>query len=426
MDGCLLLCHCNTTPQPVTPAAVQALQDLSGGRSSEPAQADDTPAASYPSTASLLRIAIGRVPKNGVKMVQWVKLKQEGASPGPRSSHAAAGMGNKLYVFGGELEPRKPVDNALYCYDFVTNSWTKLQASDATPQPRNACTMTSIGNNLYVFGGRTGMDMGEGSLSDLYVFDTGTSEWSRAEAGSPPPARSYHTMTAAGSKIYVFGGCGANGRLNDLHEFDPATASWQLPSADNVNPRGGSVLVSSLDGSKLYVLGGFSGKELDDCHCFDLNSQTWSCPCCTSTAAKDLNHTAWTMPLARSVFGACALNHATSCSSSSSSGDHDHHAGHILAFGGEVDPSAQGHSGAGQFTAAVTCFDPVNASTKTTAAAAENSSSSSWHGVVPSGEGPCPRGWFAWAAVDGGFLLHGGLDCNNQRLEDMYLLKTCA
>jgi hypothetical protein len=353
----------------------------------------------------------------------WVKLEQGGASPGPRSSHAACAIGHKLYVFGGEHEPRKPVDSALYCYDCDTMTWTQLQATGA-PQPRNACTMTSIDNRLYVFGGRTGIDMGEGSLSDLHIFDTTLAEWAPVEASSPPPARSYHTMAAAGGKLYVFGGCGINGRLNDLHEFDPSTNSWrQLPSPDSVNPRGGSVLVASIDGSKLYVLGGFSGKELDDCHCFDLTSLTWSCPCCTSTTAKDLSHTAWTMPLARSVFGACALNHASSCSSSSNG----HHAGHIVAFGGEVDPSAEGHSGAGQFTATLTCFDPVNNCSSTPAAAAAvNSSSSMWHGVTLSGEGPCPRGWFACTAMDGGLVLHGGLDCNNQRLEDMYLLKTCA
>lgn len=72
-----------------------------------------------------------------------------------------------------------------------------------------------------------------------------------------PPRRSYHTMTAVGTKLYVFGGCGADGRLSDLWAFDTVAGSWaQLAQSDAIVGRGGSKLLASADGATLYVIAG--------------------------------------------------------------------------------------------------------------------------------------------------------------------------
>ena len=81
-------------------------------------------------------------------------------------------------------------------------------------------------NQVLVFGGRTDVNVGEGNLNDLWSFDVDTHEWTHIEAGGAPAARSFHRAAAAGSKLYIFGGCGADGRLADLHEFDTATDVW--------------------------------------------------------------------------------------------------------------------------------------------------------------------------------------------------------
>jgi hypothetical protein len=62
----------------------------------------------------------------------------------------------------------------------------------------------------------------------------------RPVEGTPPVARSYHTMAAVGSKLYVFGGCCISGRLNDLHCFNTETSTWQVRRlvALYVPPRG--------------------------------------------------------------------------------------------------------------------------------------------------------------------------------------------
>lgn len=57
-----------------------------------------------------------------------------------------------------------------------------------------------MGSKIYIFGGRTGIDMGEGCLADLYAFDTATNSWSKlepkGEGAAWPPKRSYHASAA--------------------------------------------------------------------------------------------------------------------------------------------------------------------------------------------------------------------------------------
>jgi N-acetylneuraminic acid mutarotase len=118
-----------------------------------------------------------------------------------------------------------------------------VQTTGTLPSERIAHSAAAIGSKLYVFGGRSGVDIGEGSLNDLYCLDTEDARWSQVvpASGVVPPKRSYHCMAAAQGKLFLFGGCGegSTGRLNDLWEFDPATAAWrQLPSSDAIKASG--------------------------------------------------------------------------------------------------------------------------------------------------------------------------------------------
>jgi N-acetylneuraminic acid mutarotase len=303
--------------------------------------------------------------------MRWQQLPQTGDVPVARSSHALAAVNNKLYLFGGEQQPRVPLPATTYCYDIDNGTWVALSTTGCCPGPRIAASMVAVGQQLYLYGGRTGIDMGEGAKSDLYVFDTASHEWQPvAMSGSSPqpPARSYHAMAAdpGSGKLYIFGGCGSSGRLSDLWCFHIPTATWQqLPSSDAVPARGGSVLVAAADGGQLYVLGGFNGAELQDCHVFDTRSNTWACPTCcdhqpaaaaaaAAAAAGTKDDSAsgsqeggLSMLLGRSVFGAAlhtSSSQAGSCCGASAGCEH---AGHVVTFGGEVAPSDKGHAGEG-------------------------------------------------------------------------------
>ena len=73
--------------------------------------------------------------------------------------------------------------------------------------------------------GANRLQMDEAPLNDLWSLDPATEAWARveAQAGAPPSPRSFHSATAIGDKLYVFGGCGEAGRLSDLHEFCTTT-----------------------------------------------------------------------------------------------------------------------------------------------------------------------------------------------------------
>ncbi|GAB4859323.1 hypothetical protein Ancab_010785 [Ancistrocladus abbreviatus] len=317
---------------------------------------------------------------------KWVKLDQEGAGPGARSSHAIAIVGQKVYAFGGEFVPRVPVDNNLYVFDLKEQSWSVAAATGDIPPPRVGVTMAAVNDTIYVFGGR---DATHKELNELYSFDTSTDTWTLLSSGiSGPPHRSYHSMAADHCHLYIFGGCGVEGRLNDLWAYDVEGQKWiQFPAAgENCKGRGGTGLTVSQD--KVWVVYGFAGKEMDDVHCFDLVNKKWAE---VETIGEN--------PTARSVFSTTSIGK------------------YIFVCGGEVDPSDLGHSGAGKFSAEVYALD-----TETLV----------WKKLLDnlsSGDHPGPRGWCAFAGceLDGqpGLLVYGGNSPSNDRLDDIFFFTPC-
>ncbi|XP_058751991.1 nitrile-specifier protein 5-like [Vicia villosa] len=313
----------------------------------------------------------------------WVKLDQRGITQGARSSHAIAVVGQKVYAFGGEFVPRVPVDNKLHVYDLDTLTWSVADVSGSIPPPRVGVTMAAVGETIYVFGGR---DVEHKELNELYSFDTKTNTWALVSSGDiGPPHRSYHSTTADDQHVYVFGGCGVAGRLNDLWAFDVVDGKWvEFPSpGEACKGRGGPGLTVSH--GKIWVVYGFAGMEVDDVHCFDLAHKTWA-----------QVETGGLKPTARSVFSTCLSGK------------------HIIVYGGEIDPSDQGHMGAGQFSGEVYALDT------------ETLSWTRLDDKVESGGHPGPRGWCAFASASRGgregLLVYGGNSPSNDRLDDIFYL----
>eukprot|EP00850_Spirogloea_muscicola_P020424 SM000216S06550 [mRNA] locus=s216:65038:66517:+ [translate_table: standard] len=303
-------------------------------------------------------------------------------APRARSSHAVAAVGRRAFAFGGELQPRVPIDADVHVLDLDARRWSTAAASGDRPGPRVGVAAAAVGPKLLVFGGR---DEGHAELGETYAFDTATGTWQLLASGvSAPPARSYHSLAAGGDgkRVYTFGGCGASGRLNDLWVYDVDAGSWrQLPSSSSCVPRGGPGLVVLHD--QVYVIFGFNGAELGDMHRFDLKTETWE---------EVLQ--GGEKPSPRSVFGVSTV------------GDR-----YIVLFGGEIDPSDQGHLGAGRFSDETYVFDAL---CKEWFKAEATTANGDKH--------PGGRGWFAAAPFDNGMLIAGGNSATNDRLDDIYLL----
>lgn len=261
-----------------------------------------------------------------------------------------------------------------------------VDAKGDIPPPRVGVTMAAVGETIYVFGGRDGEHK---ELSELYSFDTSTQKWTLLSSGDNGPAhRSYHSMTADDCNAYIFGGCGVSGRLNDLWAYNVIDKKWiQYPSpGESCKGRGGPGLAVAQ--GKIWVVYGFSGEEMDDVHCFDPVLGEWS-----------EVETTGQKPTARSVFSSVGVGK------------------YIIIYGGEIDPSDQGHMGAGMFSSDVYALDTETLEWKR------------WEDEVESGEHPGPRGWCAFSRGlrDGkeGLLVLGGNSPSNGRLGDIYFFTPC-
>jgi len=330
-------------------------------------------------------------------MPVWNACPQQGDVPISRSSHTIACVNNNetCVVFGGEHVPREPVKNDTYLYDMSTGVWKKIVSSTAPSERLGHVAISTSSTTMFLHGGRSQVNESS-TLGDLYSFDVPTGSWHvKQPTGKVPASRNYHASCTTGNDtLYIFGGCGNDGRLADLWRYDVRSGMWDELCPSTMAGRGGAGLVAVSD-TELYVVGGFTGAESGDIYRFDIAKNQWEA-LEIKQPPEDKAHGRSFTP--RSVFGK-ATHASPSCCA---------HSGHVIIFGGEVDPSDQGHAGAGLFDNTTFCLD-----TKARA----------WDVLTgDTAAGPSPRGWAASCGCDQGILVHGGIDATNTRLDDFFIL----
>ena len=315
----------------------------------------------------------------------WTRLSSLPDAPCARSSHRLSALGGKAYLMGGETTARTSIDSTIHCLDPSAGTWRNILPAHAPP-PRVAHAQAAVDGKLIIFGGRSGVEMGENELGDLWIFEPDAETWTEVvpAGGASPSARSFHAATSVGDTLYVFGGCGAEGRLADLHAFSLETRRWTaLPPPPDVTGRGGATLEATADGTALWLVGGFAGHETNDILRFDLGSHTW-----------ERKPSEWLRP--RSVCASLPLGRG------------------LMLFGGEVSPSDRGHEGAGGFASDLLAIDPLSGVPLEVA-------------IGSGSETPPARGWAAAAALSKteGVLFGGlaGSDAAPERLGDAWLLR---
>ncbi|KAF3930195.1 hypothetical protein ABW20_dc0101887 [Dactylellina cionopaga] len=205
--------------------------------------------------------------------------------PGPRVGHASLLVGNAFIVFGGDtkMSEHDKLDETLYLLNTSSRQWSRAQPNGDKPAGRYGHTLNILGSKLYVFGGQA-----EGTFfNDLMAFDlntlqSNTSRWDLLVSnsdGSPdiPAKRTNHTVISFGDKLYLFGGTNGLIWFNDVWAFDPRTNSWsQLDCIGYIpSPREGHS--AALVGDTMYVFGGRSndGTDLGDLAAFRIPSRRW-------------------------------------------------------------------------------------------------------------------------------------------------------
>lgn len=341
-----------------------------------------------------------------------------------RSSQVVSVVDGQVYIFGGEVQPRQPVDDQVDLLStdvsmstpplepsryssintILTNADSpnhETKSTSEAPSPRVGTASAVINDAFYIFSGRGGVDMAPVEESGcVWKYTPASHTWTKlipSDSSAPfPPARSYHTSTSDGKSIfYVHAGCPSSGRLSDLWAFDVEKRKWtQL--ADAPAPHRGGTSIAHSNG-KLYRMNGFDGKTEvgGSIDIFDINANSWSTKSFT-TGGQD-------GPEARSV---CALLPVQLGRKQK-----------LLTLFGERDPSSLGHAGAGKMLGDVWIYDI---------------SEEWWTKLEPNSgdEGkPANRGWFDADIVKGegmgndSVIVHGGLGEDNERLDDVWLLK---
>ncbi|KAI4146129.1 MAG: hypothetical protein L6R39_003574 [Caloplaca ligustica] len=392
----------------------------------------------------------------------WQRLVT--SKPLPRSSHSLAVIKCKAYLFGGEEEPRQPVDNDMHILTLPSSTVNEVDykvvkgstENGDVPAARVGHTAAVIGNRIYVYGGRGGKSM-EALEEDgaVWEYDTKLNQWSRINPakGSPcPKARSYHSSAStvhplpsnedcteaadgamdseAHGTVFIHGGCTASGRLNDLWGFDVAARTWSpFPDAPG-EARGGTSLTFTQN--RLYRFGGFNGKV-------ELGGQVDYLDVITTTFHDQGRRCELTVASATEKWETVTADGGSPIPGNRSvAGLHPVTTGqgrnYLVLVLGERDPSSSGHEGAGQFWDDVWSFQ-LRAEGMTAASFKDatrelvgaKTAENTWAPVDitessttdEKEESPGPLGWFASAPGHdmgpGSIVLWGGVRSDNTR-----------
>ncbi|XP_044183332.1 kelch domain-containing protein 3-like isoform X1 [Acropora muricata] len=190
---------------------------------------------------------------------------------GPRRvNHAAVSVRNRfVFSFGGyctgeEYNQITKID--VHVFDTVPCRWMKLdphspEGSDAIPYMRYGHSASAIGKMVYIFGGRNDTF---GACNRLFCFDTASISWSRPPVqGKPPAARDGHTACVIGSRIYIFGGYEEEGERfsNSVEYLDTETLTWHAPRVTGKPAKWRDFHSATAVGTSMYIFGGRGDKR---------------------------------------------------------------------------------------------------------------------------------------------------------------------
>ncbi|XP_022850490.1 nitrile-specifier protein 5 isoform X3 [Olea europaea var. sylvestris] len=236
-------------------------------------------------------------------MMRWEKVQQQRGGPGVRWGHTCNAIrgGKLLYLFGGYGKDRCQT-NQVHVFDTVNMTWSEPLMKGILPTPRDSHSCTTIGDNLFVFGGTDGKK----PLNDLHILDTSSNMWISPSvrgdgpeareghsaalietfswkrvvpSGTPPSKRDSHTCSSWRNKIIVIGGeDSCDYYLSDVHILDADTLVWCKfnTMGQLLPPRGGHTTIAF--GKTLFVFGGFSDEQnlYDDVYMLDLENGIWT------------------------------------------------------------------------------------------------------------------------------------------------------
>jgi len=195
------------------------------------------------------------------------KTEQNGTFPPSRTNHAAAAVGNKMYLFGGNNNNEAGAYQVLddfYCLDTDTLTWSKPETTGDIPCARSGHCMTAIGKKLYMFGGGVWNETSGWveKFNDVYVFDAENNVWTKPATSGDVQTSTFAISFAVGRYLFVFGG-GSKPKhcvTNDIYILDTANYTWAVPQFENADkPQARDMGTACVVGNAVYFMGGYAG-----------------------------------------------------------------------------------------------------------------------------------------------------------------------
>jgi len=203
----------------------------------------------------------------------WTQVPQatlKGDIPPSRTNHAAASVDSRMFIFGGNNNNEHgsyQVLDDLYMLDTATMTWHKPITSGEKPTARSGHTLTAIGTKLYLFGGGVWNEERGWvhKYNDLYVLETSNMHWTHLKTTGTIETSTFPIAWALGRYMFIFGG-GSRPQhcvTNDLYVLDTATLQWATPSPKGDVPLPRDMGSAAVVGHTVYLLGGYAGGAVD-------------------------------------------------------------------------------------------------------------------------------------------------------------------
>ncbi|XP_038724802.1 uncharacterized protein LOC120016289 isoform X1 [Tripterygium wilfordii] len=216
-----------------------------------------------------------------VQVQQYQVINGDASRPGKRWGHTCNAVkgGRFLYLFGGYGKDNCQT-NQVHVFDTVKQTWSQPVIKGTPPTPRDSHSCTTVGDNLYVFGGTDGKN----PLKDLHILDTSTHTWiCPSLRGEGPEAREGHSAALVGKRLFIIGGCGKSADTNvevyynDVHILNTDTFVWKCATTSGTPPSARDSHTCSSWKNKIVVIGGEDGHDyyLSDVHILDADTLMW-------------------------------------------------------------------------------------------------------------------------------------------------------
>jgi len=194
---------------------------------------------------------------------------------------------DKVILFGGSGDGLTTTSTQTWCYDYNSNSWTALNASNPPP-PRAVPGMIydPVHHKVILFGGRSSFPPEGDSLGDCWSYDLASNAWTNLNPTSAPTAREAVGMVwvSEWNRALLFGG--HNGGIpgtffNETWVYNPETNQWSSLNPSGSKPAGrfGGSMIYAPDLGKAVLFGGlipsYFSPDLNDTWTYDHIANSW-------------------------------------------------------------------------------------------------------------------------------------------------------